>query len=40
VKKGRIDAKTTTLKGLAAETDTARRLQTMPGVGALRPIAL
>ena len=29
----RIDAKTKDLKALAAETDTARRLQTMPGSG-------
>ena len=33
-KTDRIDAKTKALKKLAAETDTARRLQTMPGVGA------
>lgn len=36
----RIDAKTKTLKGLAAETDTARRLQTMPGVGPLTALAV
>jgi transposase len=32
----RIDARNNELKALAPETDTARRLQTMPGVGPLR----
>ena len=36
----RIEAKTRTLKALAAETDTARRLQTMPGVGPLTALAV
>ena len=36
----RIDAKTKGLKTLAAETDTARRLQTMPGVGPLTALAV
>lgn len=36
----RIDTKTKTLKALAAETDTARRLQTMPGVGPLTALAI
>jgi transposase len=36
----RIDAKTKTLKALAAGTDTARRLQTMPGVGPLTALAV
>jgi len=36
----RIDAKTRKLKELAAETDTARRLQTMPGVGPLTALAV
>ncbi|MGK7296828.1 MAG: IS110 family transposase, partial [Candidatus Wenzhouxiangella sp. M2_3B_020] len=36
----RIDAKTKGLKALAAETDTARRLQTMPGVGPLTALAV
>ncbi len=36
----RIDAKTKELKALAAETDTARRLQTMPGVGPLTALAV
>ena len=36
----RIEAKTQTLKALAAETDTARRLQTMPGVGPLTALAV
>ncbi len=36
----RIEAKTKTLKALAAETDTARRLQTMPGVGPLTALAV
>ena len=39
-KTGRIEAKTRTLKALAAETDTARRLQTMPGVGPLTALAV
>jgi transposase len=36
----RIEAKTKTLKALAAETGTARRLQTMPGVGPLTALAV
>lgn len=36
----RIEAKTEALKTLAAETDTARRLQTMPGVGPLTALAI
>lgn len=36
----RIDAKTKGLKALAAETDTTRRLQTMPGVGPLTALAV
>ncbi len=36
----RIEARTRTLKGLATETDTARRLQTMPGVGPLVALAV
>jgi transposase len=36
----RIGCKTKTLKALAAETDTARRLQTMPGVGPLTALAI
>jgi transposase len=36
----RIDAKTEKLKELAAETDMARRLQTMPGVGPLTALAV
>ena len=36
----RIDAKTRALKALAAETDTVRRLQTMPGVGPLTALAV
>ncbi|MEI4235387.1 IS110 family transposase [Roseovarius sp. D22-M7] len=39
-KTDRIDAKTKALKELAAETDTARRLQTMPGVGPLTAVAV
>jgi len=39
-KTGRIDAKTKALKELAAATDTARRLQTMPGVGPLTALAV
>lgn len=36
----RVEEKTKTLKVLAAETDTARRLQTMPGVGPLTALAV
>ena len=36
----RIDLKTKTLKALAAKTDTARHLQTMPGVGPLTALAV
>jgi len=36
----RIKDKTKALKALAAETDTARRLQTMPGVGPLVALAI
>lgn len=36
----RIEAKTGKLKTLAARTDTARRLQTMPGVGPLTALAV
>lgn len=36
----RIDAKNRKLKALASETDTARRLQTMPGVGPLTALAV
>jgi transposase len=36
----RIDAKTKRLKTLATETDTARRLQTMPGVGPLTALSV
>lgn len=39
-KTDRIDATTKSLKALAAETDTARRLQTMPGVGPLTALAV
>ena len=39
-KTDRIDAKTKALKELAGETDTARRLQTMPGVGPLTALAV
>ena len=39
-KTDRIDVKTTALKELAAGTDTARRLQTMPGVGPLTSLAV
>jgi len=39
-KTDRIDAKTKALKGLAAEADTARRLQTMPGVGPITALAV
>jgi len=36
----RIDAKTKMAKELAATADTARRLQTMPGVGPLTALAV
>jgi transposase len=36
----KITAKTKRLKALADETDTARRLQTMPGVGPLTALAV
>jgi transposase len=36
----RIEVKTKDLKALASETDTARRLQTMPGVGPLTALAV
>lgn len=36
----RIDSKTRHIKDLAAETDTARRLQTMPGVGPMIALAV
>jgi transposase len=36
----RIEAKTEQLKKLAAQTGTARRLQTMPGVGPLTALAI
>lgn len=36
----RIDTKTRQIKALGAETDTARRLQTMPGVGPLIALAV
>lgn len=36
----RIEAKTKKAKDLAAQTDTARRLQTMPGVGPLTAMAI
>ena len=39
-KTDRIDAKRKALKELAAGTDTARRLQTMPGVGPLTALAV
>ena len=39
-KSDRIDAKTKALKELAAATDTARRLQTMPGVGPVGALAI
>lgn len=39
-KSDRIDAKTKALKELATATDTARRLQTMPGVGPLTALAV
>ena len=39
-KSARIDVKSKKMKALAAETDTARRLQTMPGVGPLTALAV
>lgn len=39
-KTDRIDARTRALKALAAGTDRARRLQTMPGVGHLTAVAI
>lgn len=36
----RIDARTVKIKALAAEADTARRLQTIPGVGPLTALAV
>lgn len=36
----RIDAKTKTAKEMAAQTETSRRLQTMPGVGPLTALAV
>ena len=36
----RINAKTNKIKALSAKTDTARRLQTMPGVGPLTALAI
>lgn len=39
-KTARIEAKTDQLKKLAAESGTARRLQTMPGVGSLTALAI
>jgi transposase len=36
----RIDAKTKRVKALAAETDMARRLQTMPGIGPIIALAV
>jgi len=36
----RIDARTRTAKAIAAQTDKARRLQTMPGVGPLTALAI
>ncbi|VWX50638.1 IS110 family transposase [Novosphingobium sp. 9U] len=36
----RIDARTAKIKALAAEADTARRLQTIPGVGPLTALAV
>lgn len=36
----RIDARTMKIKALAAEADTARRLQTIPGVGPLTALAV
>ena len=39
-KAARIDERTRRIKALAAETDTARRLQTMPGVGPMTALAV
>lgn len=39
-KTARIEAKTKTVTALAAEADTAQRLQTMPGVGPLTALAV
>ncbi len=39
-KTARIIARTTKLKSLAAQSDRARRLQTMPGVGPLTAVAV
>lgn len=39
-KTARIDARTQKIKALARETDTARRLQTIPGVGPLTALAV
>jgi transposase len=39
-KTARIDARTGRIKAVAAETDTARRLQTMPGVGPMIALAV
>uniref|UniRef100_UPI00359410CE IS110 family transposase n=1 Tax=Blastomonas sp. TaxID=1909299 RepID=UPI00359410CE len=39
-KTSRIDARTGRIKTLASETDTARRLQTMPGVGPITALAV
>lgn len=36
----RIDARTVKIKVLAAEADTARRLQTIPGIGPLTALAV
>lgn len=39
-KTARIDARTAKIKELAANTDTSRRLQTMPGIGPLTALAV
>ena len=39
-KSARIDERTRRIKALAAGTDTARRLQTMPGVGPMTALAV
>jgi transposase len=39
-KTARIDARTDRIKALAAETGTARRLQTMPGIGPITALAV
>ena len=39
-KSARIEAKTKTIAGLAQESDVARRLQTMPGVGPMTALAV